>query len=73
MVPTVTVTRNQMLATLNAEGSSWALVFVCSESTRRVVRLENLARVFGSAPHFLEASRRIKISVIEAAAPPKPG
>ncbi len=65
----ITITRNEMLAALNAaERYVLAVVLVDGGSARRPIYLKDPARVFGSEPNFHEVSRQISIKAIVAVA-----
>ena len=65
----ITITRNEMLAALNAaESYILALVLVDRGSARPPLYLRDPARIFGSEPNFHEVSRQISTKAIEAAA-----
>ena len=65
----ITITRNEMLAALNAaESYILALVLVDGGSARPPLYLRDPARLFGSEPNFHEVSRQISTKAIEAAA-----
>ncbi len=65
---TITITRNEMLAALNAkERYVLAVVLVDGESVRQSIYLQDPASIFGSEPNFSEVSRQILIKSIEAA------
>ena len=65
----ITITRNEMLAALNAaESYILALVLVDGGSTHAPLYLRDPARIFGSEPNFHEVSRQISTKAIKAAA-----
>jgi len=64
----ITITRNEMLAALNAaESYILALVLVDGGSAGPPLYLRDPARIFGSEPNFHEVSRQISTKSIEAA------
>ena len=68
----ITITRNEMLAALNAaESFILAVVFVAEGLVREPLYVPNPAPIFGSEPNFNEVSRQISAKALKAAAQPE--
>ena len=69
----VTVTRNEMLAALNAQDSSILAVVLVEEGfVHQPLYVTNPSRIFGSEPGFAEVSRAISVAAIKESAEARP-